>query len=139
MKNKYLINNKTYYTLFVICTMCIITLLLLPSSAFSSAPRIMFWKHSDKVAHFIMFFGESWLLFRCLELSRNYDFKKISRIVLFSVFIFGLITEILQGITYNTAKRKFSLWDLLFDTLACIIAIVIINLLAKKLKTKRFF
>ncbi|MBQ4420066.1 MAG: hypothetical protein II878_00790 [Bacteroidales bacterium] len=139
MKNKYLLSSKQYYTLFVICTLCIITLLLLPMSAFSHTPRIVLWKHSDKVVHFIMFFGESWLLFRSIEFMKNYSFKKISRIVLLSIFFFGLITEILQGLTYNTAHRKFSLWDLLFDVLASIVVVIVINILSTRLKAKRFF
>lgn len=139
MKNKYLLNSKTYYILFVVCTLCIITLLLLPLSVFSATPNIVLWKHSDKVVHFIMFFGETWLLFRCMEFIKEYAFKKISYIVFISVFLFGLMTEVLQKITYNTAKRNFSVWDLLFDTLACVVAIVVINILACKLKNKRFF
>lgn len=139
MKNKYLLNSKTYYILFVVCTLCIITLLLLPLSVFSATPNIVLWKHSDKVVHFIMFFGETWLLFRCIEFIKEYAFKKISYIVFISVFLFGLMTEVLQKITYNTAKRNFSVWDLLFDTLACVVAIVVINILACKLKNKRFF
>ncbi len=139
MKNKYLLNSKTYYILFVVCTLCIITLLLLPLSVFSATPKIVLWKHSDKVVHFIMFFGETWLLFRCVEFIKEYAFKKISYIVFISVFLFGLMTEVLQKITYNTAKRNFSVWDLLVDTLACVVAIVVINILACKLKNKRFF
>lgn len=139
MKNKYLLNSKTYYILFVVCTLCIITLLLLPLSVFSATPNIVLWKHSDKVVHFIMFFCETWLLFRCVEFIKEYAFKKISYIVFISVFLFGLMTEVLQKITYNTAKRNFSVWDLLVDTLACVVAIVVINILACKLKNKRFF
>ncbi|MBR1769717.1 MAG: VanZ family protein [Bacteroidales bacterium] len=139
MENKYLLGKKTYYVLLVICTLAIITLLLLPSSSFSHAPKIIFWKHSDKVAHFIVFFGESWLLFRSIEFYKAYNFKRISRIVVIFIFFFGLSTEILQGITYNTAKRNFSLWDLFFDVLASIVAVAIINVLSNRLKTKKFF
>ena len=139
MKNKYLLSYKYYYILFVICTLCIITLLLLPMSAFSYTPKIVVWKHLDKVVHFFMFFGESWLLFRCIEFIKRYAYRKINYIVFISISLFGLITEFLQKVTYNTAKRTFSLWDLLFDVLACIVAILVINILLYKLKSKRFF
>lgn len=139
MKNKYLLNSHTYYILFIVCTLSIITLLLLPLRVFSSTSTIALFKHSDKVVHFIMFFGETWLLFRCIEFITKYNFKKIGYIVFVSVFLFGFLTEILQKITYNTAKRTFSIWDLFFDTLACVVAIVLINILACKIKSRRFF
>jgi len=93
----------------------------------------------DKVIHFIMFFCESWLLFRTIELKKNLNLLPISKIVIVSISIFGLITEILQGITYNTAKRSFSLWDLFFDILASLIAVIIINILDKRVKKIRIF
>lgn len=83
-----------------------------------------------------MFFCESWLLFRSVELKKHYSFSHINRIVIISIAIFGLVTEILQGITYNTAKRNFSLADLFFDILASVFAVLIINLLNKKHKNK---
>lgn len=86
-----------------------------------------------------MFFCESWLLFRSVELKKNFSFSRINKIVVVSITIFGLVTEILQGITYNTAKRNFSLADLFFDMLASVIAVLVINLLHKKCKNNTPF
>ncbi|MDO5760344.1 MAG: hypothetical protein Q4Q06_04905 [Bacteroidota bacterium] len=134
MKNSYIFGNKVYYFLFVVCTIVITTLLLLPANLFSNTPKIVLWKHSDKVVHFLMFFCESWLLFRSIELRKGYKFSRISKIVVLSISIFGLFTEILQGITYNTAKRNFSLADLFFDILASVVAVLVINFLHKRIK-----
>ncbi len=137
--NSYIFSNKVYYSLFVICTIVITILLLLPAGVFSHGPKIVLWKHSDKVVHFLMFFCESWLLFRSVELKKNFSFSRISKIVVVTIAIFGLVTEILQGVTYNTAKRNFSLADLFFDILASVVAVFVINLLHKKCKNKTPF
>lgn len=134
--SSYIFGKKVYYLLLVICTIVITILLLLPADVFSHGSKIVLWKHSDKVVHFLMFFCESWLLFRSVELKKHYSFSHINRIVIISIAIFGLVTEILQGITYNTAKRNFSLADLFFDILASVFAVLIINLLNKKHKNK---
>ncbi|MBQ9313339.1 MAG: hypothetical protein IJ213_09900 [Bacteroidales bacterium] len=120
-------------------TVVVFVLLLLPQSSFAHAPRFPFlaflrWKHMDKVVHFIMFFIESWLLFRHLEFSKKFSLKKLSFITILSIFSLGLFTEVLQEITYNTAKRNFSLADLFFDTLASICVVIIINQLYKRKK-----
>lgn len=137
--NSYIFSNKVYYSSLVICTIVITLLLLLPAGVFSHGSKIVLWKHSDKVVHFLMFFCESWLLFRSVELKKHYSFSNINRIVVIAISIFGLVTEILQGITYNTAKRNFSLADLFFDILASVVAVLIINLLHKKHKNNVLF
>lgn len=137
--NSYIFSNKVYYSLFVTCTIVIIVLLLLPAGVFSHSPKIVLWKHSDKMVHFLMFFCESWLLFRCVELKKHFSFTRISKIVVVAISVFGLVTEILQGITYNTAKRNFSLADLFFDFFASVVAVLVINLLHKKCKNNTPF
>lgn len=86
-----------------------------------------------------MFFCESWLLFRSVELKKHFSFPRISKIVVITITVFGLVTEILQGITYNTAKRNFSLADLFFDVLASVVAVLVINSLHKKCKNNTPF
>lgn len=137
MNNRYFFSAKTYLMCFILCTLAIATLLLLPAVSFSSMPKFILWKNSDKVVHTLMFFCQAYLLHRCLELKTKINFKKIGYVVVLAIFFFGLITEILQGITYNTAKRNFSLYDLLFDTIGAALSVLLIYLLDKKLKNKR--
>lgn len=146
MKNsQYIFSNKTYKILLLFWTIIVFTLLLMPQSSFSHAPRFPFlaflrWKHMDKVVHFVMFAIESWLVYRVKEQSKrniqqNTQKKSyLGRFTIISIFSMGLFTEILQGLTYNTQKRCFSLWDLLFDTLASIFVVVVINCIFKKIK-----
>ena len=125
---------KQYCTALIIWTVIVLTLLLMPSSSFSHAPKLLNIPHSDKIAHFVLFSAESFLLFMTLKLS---DKKNFSNLYIFTtgvIFIFGLLTEILQGLMYNTAKRNFSLGDLAFDTLACIAAMLFLYWLNKRKK-----
>ena len=145
MKNRqYIFSKKTYTIFLVVWTIIVFTLLLMPQSSFTHAPRFPFlaflrWQHMDKVVHFTMFAIESWLLFRVKELNtHSKDDKKTKKslawFTILVIFSMGLFTEILQGLTYNTQKRCFSLWDLFFDTLASIFVVVVINLFFKKIK-----
>lgn len=148
MKNRqYIFSKKTYTILLLVWTIVVFTLLLMPQSSFTHAPRFPFlaflrWQHIDKVVHFVMFAIESWLLFRVRELNfikkntrKDKGMKKsLAWFTILMVFSLGLFTEILQGLTYNTQKRCFSLWDLFFDTLASIFVVVVINCIFKKIK-----
>lgn len=112
--------------------MCV--LLFAPSSAFSKTPSLFHIPNSDKIVHFIMFFVLSFLLYKNLLFIRHYPHKKISTIILSSIFLFGLLTETIQGLTFNILKRSFSLYDLLADVLAAIVVIIVFYFKNKEIK-----
>ncbi|MCH3924648.1 MAG: VanZ family protein [Bacteroidales bacterium] len=128
-------NKKRFYfigIIFWIVFMCV--LLFAPSSAFSKTPSLFHIPNSDKIVHFIMFFVLSFLLYKNLLFIRHYPHKKISTIILSSIFLFGLLTETIQGLTFNILKRSFSLYDLLADVLAAIVVIIVFYFKNKEIK-----
>ena len=136
-KNTYLFNSNTYIVLCVFWTFIVFTLLLMPASSFSSAPKLPFLAflklpHMDKVVHFIMFAIEAWLIYRSIELKNHLNNKHLAAITIVFISLMGLTTEILQGLTYNTQKRMFSLLDLFFDILASVCVVLILNLVSRK-------
>lgn len=141
-KNTYLFNSNTYIVLCVFWTFIVFTLLLMPASSFSSAPKLPFLAflklpHMDKVVHFIMFAIEAWLIYRSIELKNHLNNKHLAAITIVFISLMGLTTEILQGLTYNTQKRMFSLLDLFFDILASVCVVLILNLVSRKQKQGR--
>ncbi len=135
---------KQYLLALIVWTVIILILLLLPSSSFSRPARFIHIPHADKIVHSILFFVLSFLFFNTIysfkftNLKNNNSkiYRKISsNLYLFSILVissFGLMTEILQGLMYNTAKRSFSLWDWAFDTMASILAIVFLYFYNKR-------
>ncbi|MCF0210142.1 MAG: VanZ family protein [Bacteroidales bacterium] len=91
----------------------------------------------DKVVHFIMFAIEAWLIYRSIELKNHLNNKHLAAITIVFISLMGLTTEILQGLTYNTQKRMFSLLDLFFDILASVCVVLILNLVSRKQKQGR--
>ncbi|MBR1774964.1 MAG: VanZ family protein [Bacteroidales bacterium] len=128
------ITKKQYNIALVIWTIIVLTLLLIPSSSFSHTPKLINIPHSDKFAHFILFGVLSFLLFKNMEFIKKKLFLNIYLLNILYIFLFGLLTETLQGLMYNTAKRNFSLGDLAFDTLASITVMCIMFALNKRKK-----
>lgn len=119
-------NKKHIYLYFLIFwTIVILTLLFAPSSAFSHEPKLLCFPGMDKVVHFILFSVFSFLLYKLVQIKKRYNHKIISELILCVVTLFGLITEVAQGLTFNILKRTFSLFDLLTDVSACIVVILI--------------
>ena len=118
------ITTRQYRTLLVIWIIIVLLLLLLPQSSFAHANRLINFPHKDKIAHFCLFGVLSFLLFKNLEYCNKVFKIRVRLLTITLIFSFGLLTEILQEMMYNTSKRNFSLADLFFDTLACVVVMI---------------
>ena len=123
------VTRKQYHLILTVWTIIVLVLLLMPSSSFSSANKLVNIPHADKIAHFVLFGMLSVLLFKNLEFVKKKEISNIYFLTIVDIFVFGLFTEILQGLMYNTAKRSFSLVDLAFDVLSSVVTMSILYLL----------
>lgn len=130
------ISQKQYIALLIAWTAIILLLLLLPSKAFASGGRLLTIPHADKAVHFVLFATETFLCIKNLEFVKEKIHYNIYLSAVTDIFFFGLLTEILQGLMYNTAKRTFSWADLAFDTLAAIAAALVMYFNKRKCQRK---
>ena len=117
------ITKRQYNIGLAVWTIIILVLLLLPASSFSNTPKFINIPHADKIVHFGLFGVLSFLLYHNLRnIKQNFLINKYLLTVIV-VSLFGFLTEVLQGLMYNTAKRSFSLYDWLFDTISAILMV----------------
>jgi len=117
------ITKRQYGIGLLIWTVIILILLLLPASSFSNTPKIINIPHADKIVHFGLFGVLSFLLYHNFKnIRQNFLINKYL-LTIIVVSLFGFLTEVLQGLMYATAKRNFSLYDWLFDSLSAIVVV----------------
>lgn len=100
-------NRHLIYALFIVITLTILALTLIPSRHFGSSRLFEF----DKIGHFLMFF--SWTMaFGLLSFSKK-GRKTNLVIVFFAGAIFGIFVEITQGLM--PFGRSVDLYDAFAD------------------------
>jgi VanZ family protein len=97
-------------------------------------PNLMLFPHFDKLVHFCIYLGLSFLLVPALLKEKKY-LNAYYTAVLLSTFT-GLIFELLQ--TYATSSRSGSLADELANTAGAITGVILYHLLVRNKKTERF-
>ena len=133
MKNK----KHLYITLLVIWSVLVCALLFAPSIAFAHEPKLFNFPCSDKVVHFGLFCVLALLIYKNFLLKGSYSHKIISKSVLIIITLFGLTTEVIQGLTANILKRNFDLLDLVADICGSIVAILIFYFYNKHIEKKK--
>jgi VanZ family protein len=133
MKNK----KHLYISLLVIWSVIVCVLLFAPSIAFSHEPKLFNFPGSDKLVHFVLFCVLALLIYKNFLLNGSYNHKTISKSVLIIITLFGLTTEVIQGLTANILKRNFDLLDLVADICGSIVAILIFYFYNKHIEKKK--
>lgn len=89
----------------------------------------------DKLVHSFAYF----VLATCLGLALDFDWKikRTHRIILFTVFLFGFILEIVQG--YALVYRTFEIYDLFANTIGVIAFILLAKTIKKIVVKSRIF
>ncbi|WP_322569978.1 VanZ family protein [Rhodohalobacter sp.] len=107
-------NKKVIYTLFILITVAIFALTLLPANRLGSNRLFQY----DKLGHFMMFF--SWtFLFGLLHISRKREESNLV-FIFFAGALFGIGIEILQGLM--SFGRSIDLYDAIADIFGTITA-----------------
>lgn len=108
---------------------------LLPHSALPSAPenvRNKIPRNTDKVAHFLCFFGLTATFYFILDAAR----KRVLHITLVVCTVFlGLGSEVAQGLLPN--DRQFDPWDVLANVLGSLAALGVANAYHKRAAERR--
>ncbi|MBR1625929.1 MAG: VanZ family protein [Bacteroidales bacterium] len=121
------VTKKQYQYALLIWVAVILFLLLMPASSFPKTTKLINIPHLDKIVHSFLFGVLSFLLYRNLKYTVRFNNNlSVYYIVIICVSLFGLFTEVMQGLMYNTAKRNFSWADLFFDFLASVVVTVAI-------------
>lgn len=97
-------------------------------------PKLILFPHFDKVVHFCIYLGLSFLLVPALLRHKNY-LKAYVGAAIFSA-ICGIIFELLQ--TYATSSRSGSLADELANTLGAVTGVLLYHLLFRGKKIEKF-
>jgi len=84
-------------------------------------PHFTVFPEIDKVVHFSMYFGLSFLACWCFEISR--DRMKPIYLLLTGVFMYGVLMEILQRTMHN--GRNFEFMDMVANLTGAIVGIMI--------------
>ncbi len=121
--------GKNFLLFLAVLYSCVITILFFISS--SGMPKIGI-AHLDKVVHFGIFFGFTFLWLSFLYLRNNLKLSTRAIVMFFIVsIIYGTLIEVFQELF--TSSRAFDIFDILADTLGSLTGILAFQ------KTKRFF
>jgi len=121
-------HRKIIYTLFILITLAILALTMLPSQQLGQNRLFQY----DKIGHFLMFF--SWtLIFGLLYFSRNPDNANLG-FILFSGAFFGIAIEALQVVL--PFDRAFEFNDIIADLLGAGAATIVLFLIKKIMPPK---
>lgn len=121
--------GKNFLLFLALLYSCIITILFFVSS--KGMPRISI-SHIDKVIHFGIFFGFTFLWLTFLYLRNNLELSTRTIIIFFIVtIVYGTLIEVFQE--QFTSSRTFDYFDILADALGSLTGILAFQ------KTKRFF
>jgi len=94
-------------------------------------PHITVFQWFDKLVHFSMYFGLSFLACWSLSISRNR--MKPIYLLLLGVFLYGVLMEILQRTMHN--GRNFEFRDMIANLTGAVIGIVLFRFLDKLRET----
>lgn len=121
-------HRKIIYTLFILITVAILALTMLPSQHLHQNRLFQY----DKIGHFMMFF--SWtLVFGLLYLSKNPGNLNLG-IIFFSGALFGIGVEILQGVL--PFGRSIDIYDAIADLFGAATATLLLYLVKKYIPAK---
>lgn len=113
---------RTYFVLTILWAVCILAATLLSSGTFQKLHLMQLFSY-DKPIHTTLFGVQAWLLIKSLTINNNKNFMKI---VFFSCLVcalYGVLTEILQGI-FVWLGRGFDYDDIAADAIGCLIVFV---------------
>lgn len=118
--------EQIYKIIFVLYTVFLFTVTLMPLNAFDSGQRgwLSFFKFDnfDKVVHALLFFLFTGIIHLTFRLKKIYSFT--------IAVLTGILIEILQ---YSLSLgRTFDLYDILFNAIGITVMIILIMLLEKK-------
>jgi VanZ family protein len=91
-------------------------------------PHITVFQSFDKMVHFSMYFGLSFLACWSLEINRNR--MKPIYLLLLSVFLYGVLMEILQRTMHN--GRNFEFRDMIANLTGAVVGILVFRYFDKK-------
>jgi len=121
-------HRKIIYTLFILITLAILALTMLPSQQLGQNRLFQY----DKIGHFLMFFFWT-LIFGLLYFSRNPDNANLG-FILFSGAFFGIAIEALQVVL--PFDRAFEFNDIIADLLGAGAATIVLFLIKKIMPPK---
>lgn len=118
----------------IICGTIIMILCGLPGSCFPTIKTFWEWLGPDKIVHILMFAGLAFSILIGFRKTFANETRKNKNILLLSALIisilFGGLTELLQK--YVFIGRYGSVFDLLADTIGCVIGVLLFKILLKK-------
>lgn len=99
----------------------------------SNIPKLLLFPHFDKVVHFCIYLGLSFLLVPSILQHKNY-FKAYVYAAVFSA-VTGILFELLQ--TYATSSRSGSIYDELANTAGAITGVLLYHFIIKNKKIEK--
>ncbi len=112
--------------------LCTVSILVLSISDISSLPKLQI-SYEDKLYHFVAYFvlNSIWLI--ALLKKNGYQLKNIL-LIPFSIVVFGIIIEIIQGSL--TDSRAFDIFDILANSIAVVVSFFCFMLVKKSFLKK---
>ena len=112
--------------------LCTVSILVLSISDISSLPKLQI-SYEDKLYHFVAYFvlNSIWLI--ALLKKNGYQLKNIL-LIPFSIVVFGIIIEIIQGSL--TDSRAFDVFDILANSIAVVVSFFCFMLVKKSFLKK---
>ncbi len=123
------VNQKLRVAIILIYLGIIITLSLIPAN---EVPQISWFEGVDKVVHFCMYLGFTWLLSWTLNLASKVF---VSFLIIILSIGWGLLMEILQMIMHF--GRTFEWMDVLANSLGALVGVMIYTLIVKSGKSDK--
>jgi VanZ family protein len=112
--------------------LCTVSILVLSISDISSLPKLQI-SYEDKLYHFVAYFvlNSIWLI--ALLKKNGYQLRNIL-LIPFSIVVFGIIIEIIQGSL--TDSRAFDIFDILANSIAVVVSFFCFMLVKKSFLKK---
>ncbi len=126
-------NRRLCNSLFIVWTILVLVLLLLPNGYLvRETTRLPLIPHADKVVHFCLFGGFCFFMYCSFRLKSRFRQHKLMLLCLITTILYGFLGEVLQLVTNTWLKRTFTWSDLIADTLGGLVVLAFLWLINSK-------
>ncbi len=129
--------KKTSIVLFSLWVVFMFFMLFMPGDLLAQRRSSLFnIPHSDKIIHCAVFGGFTLFLQFMLFFNTSIKLRKIYLISIGVCLLFGIITEIIQALTFEWCGRRFELKDYVSDVIGGVLALVFFKIIEKKVNKR---